>query len=527
MEHVADLDQSERDARSTAASTLVGPLAERGIVGVATTYVDNSGVARVKAVPLERLPHLAAWGVGTSVAFDRFRFDDWIAGAGQGREAVGDLRVMPDVRRVVPLGGTSGWAWAPADRYTQDGVPHDQCGRLLLSSLVASLDAQGISMKAAVEIEWAVSHDTGDDDFHPAARGPAYGMGRLVDAADYSRDVLVALAESGVTVEQFHPEYAPGQLEISVAAEEPVTAADTSVLVRTVISAVAARHGLRTSFSPKVAVPGVGNGGHVHFSLWRSGVNLMSGGPTAHFGLSAEGESFAAGVLTHLPALMAVGAPGATSYLRQLPSHWAGAYACWGLENREAAVRMVTGSPGATAIGRQRRGQVLRPPRQPVPGLRRPGRGRPRGPRCRLVAAGPRRRRPRRAARVGACVARHSPPADLAARGGRRLRRRRGRPRRLRRRPRGLDRRDPRERDRAVRRIDRRGDRREYEVAALAPRFAGRAVRPATAERVETGESVRGLDTGSPRGSPGSTSDSHSFRWSSREAGHGRACRDR
>ena len=56
-----------------------------------------------------------------------------------------------------------------------------------------------------------------------------------------------------------------------------------------------------------------------------------------------------AGVLDHLPALMAVGAPGVTSYLRQLPSHWAGTYACWGLENREAAVRMVTGSPGATA----------------------------------------------------------------------------------------------------------------------------------------------------------------------------------
>ena len=348
VEHVADLDQTERDARSTLATTLLGPLSERGIVGVASTFVDNSGVARVKAVPLERLPHLAAWGVGSSVSFDRFRFDDWIVGAGEGREAVGDLRVMPDVRRVVPLAAQPGWAWAPADRYAQDGSPHPQCGRLLLSSLVSSLAASGITMKAAVEIEWVVSSDPGDD-FVPGLRGPAYGMARLVDASDYSRDVLTALADSGVTVEQFHPEYAPGQLELSVAPEDPVSAADTSVLVRTVIAGVGARHGLRTSFSPKVAVPGVGNGGHVHFSLWRSGENLMSGGPAAHFGLTPEGESFAAGVLTHLPALMAVGAPGATSYLRHLPSHWAGTYACWGLENREAAMRMVTGSPSASA----------------------------------------------------------------------------------------------------------------------------------------------------------------------------------
>jgi glutamine synthetase len=348
VEHVADLDQTERDARSTAAETLLGPLAERGVVGVATTFVDSSGVARVKAVPLERLPHLAAWGVGSSVSFDRFRFDDWIVGAGEGREAVGDLRVMPDVRRVVPLTAQPGWAWAPADRYAQDGSPHPQCGRLLLTSLVAALAASGITMQAAVEIEWVVSEGPGDD-FTPAAHGPAYGMARLVDASDYSRDVLTALADSGVTVEQFHPEYAAGQLELSVAPEDPITAADTSVLVRTVIAGVGARHGLRTSFSPKVAVPGVGNGGHVHISLWRDGVNLMAGGPAARFGLSPEGEAFAAGVLAHLPALMAVGAPGAASYLRQLPSHWAGAFACWGLENREAAVRMVTGSPSASS----------------------------------------------------------------------------------------------------------------------------------------------------------------------------------
>lgn len=349
VEHVADLDQSDRNARAEAAATIVAPLSERGVVAVATTFVDNSGVARVKTVPLDRLPHLAAWGVGSSVSFDRFRFDDWIAGAGEGREAVGDLRVMPDVRRVVPLSAQPGWAWAPADRYQQDGTPHDQCSRLLLQSKVSALAAHGITMKAAVELEWVVGQDDGSDDFRPALRGPAYGMARLVDGSDYSADVLSALADSGVVVEQYHPEYAPSQLELSVASEDPVSAADTSVLARAVIAAVGARHGFRTSFSPKVEVPGVGNGGHLHCSLWRGEQNLMAGGPPERLGLSPEGDAFTAGVLEHLPALMAVGAPGATSYLRHQPSHWAGTYACWGLENREAAVRMVTGSPGATS----------------------------------------------------------------------------------------------------------------------------------------------------------------------------------
>ncbi len=52
---------------------------------------------------------------------------------------------------------------------------------------------------------------------------------------------------------------------------------------------------------------------------------------------------------TSLPALLAIGAPSVASYLRLIPSHWAGVYACWGLENREAALRMVTGSDGSSA----------------------------------------------------------------------------------------------------------------------------------------------------------------------------------
>ncbi|MGH3358003.1 MAG: glutamine synthetase, partial [Nocardioidaceae bacterium] len=169
---------------------------------------------------------------------------------------------------------------------------------------------------------------------------------RLCEVSGYARRVLEALAEEGVTVEQFHPEYAPGQFELSVAPEDPIAAADTSVLVRETIRGVGQEFGLRTSFSPKVDLSGVGNGGHVHFSLLSGDANLMSGGDGAA-GMTPPGESFAAGVHRHLPALMAIGAPSLASYLRLVPSHWAGIYRCWGVENREAAVRVVTGSAGS------------------------------------------------------------------------------------------------------------------------------------------------------------------------------------
>jgi glutamine synthetase len=339
------MDATQRDSRSQVAAALVGLLTKRGVVGVATTFVDNSGVTRVKAFPLAKLPEVASWGVGSSTSFDRFRADDWIAGSGLGEEPVGDLRIIPDVRRVVPLAGQPGWAWSPGERYQQSGEPHPQCSRLLLGRLTDTLAGHGLTMRAAFEIEWVISQGF-DDAYIPAVQGPGYGMARLVDQSDYCRDVLQALGDEGVEVDQLHPEYAAGQLEVSVGAESPVDAADTSVLARSTIRAIGRRHGFRTSYSPKVAVPGVGNGGHVHLSLWRDGQNLMAGGGGPG-GLTSEAEAFCAGVLARLPALLAIGAPSPVSYLRLVPSHWAGVYACWGVENREAAMRMVTGSVGS------------------------------------------------------------------------------------------------------------------------------------------------------------------------------------
>ena len=103
---------------------------------------------------------------------------------------------------------------------------------------------------------------------------------------------------------------------------------------------------MRASFSPVVIAGHVGNGGHVHFSLWREERNLFAGGDGPH-GMTGDGEAFAAGVLAELPALVAIGSPSVPSYLRLVPQHWAGAFACWGRENREAAVRFVTGMVGS------------------------------------------------------------------------------------------------------------------------------------------------------------------------------------
>ena len=213
------------------------------ITGVATTYVDHSGAARVKAVPLTGLARAARSGVGFSPVIDAFTSDGGIDAASPLDAPDGDLRMVPDLDRLAVLPAPEGWAWAPGDRFQQDGTVYELCQRSFARAQVAAGQSKGISALMAFEVEWMIGRDS--DDFEPAVGGTGYGLSRLLGAAEYIRDVLDSLEAAGVRVEQIHPEFGPAQFEVSVAPQDPVSAADTNVLVKLIISAVSARHGLR------------------------------------------------------------------------------------------------------------------------------------------------------------------------------------------------------------------------------------------------------------------------------------------
>ncbi len=89
----------------------------------------------------------------------------------------------------------------------------------------------------------------------------------MLEYEAFVRDVTDAATSSGVSIEQFHPEYGHNQFEISLAPLAPVAAADQLVLMRMIIGRVARRHGMRVSMSPVPFAGSVGSGAHQHFSL--------------------------------------------------------------------------------------------------------------------------------------------------------------------------------------------------------------------------------------------------------------------
>uniref|UniRef100_UPI0006DD04B4 glutamine synthetase family protein n=1 Tax=Mycobacterium sp. UM_11 TaxID=1638773 RepID=UPI0006DD04B4 len=236
-----------------------------------------------------------------------------------------------------------GLAWAPAGFFEQDGAPVPACARGTLSRVEAALAEAGVEAVIGHEVEFLLVAPDGGR--LPSTLWAQYGLAGILEHEAFVRDVTRSAAVAGIAIDQFHPEYGANQFELSMAPQTPVAAADQLVLLRLVIGRVARRHGLRISFSPAPFADGVGSGAHQHFSLTMSEEPLFSGGAGAR-GMTVPGESAVAGVVRGLPQAQAVLCGSIVSGLRMHPGNWAGAYACWGTENREAAVRFIEGGPG-------------------------------------------------------------------------------------------------------------------------------------------------------------------------------------
>lgn len=340
------------------AAELAAALVEQGVRAVALAVVDPAGITRVKCIPVSRLPEVAENGVGLSTVFTVAMVDDSFASSPYAGGPTGDLRLKPSLGSVVTIGAMPGWAWSPVDQFTQGGGPWGGCPRSFLRSQERALNDAGFRLRAAVEHEFflgrrgapGASANPGAS-AEPSHTGPGYGAEPLTANLAFASDLIAELDDERFGLQQFHPEYAAGQFEVSVAPRDAVDAADTAVAVRQVIRAVARAHSNDVAFAPVFAEGSVGNGAHVHLSLWdRTGeANMLAGGEGPH-GLRPEAESFIAGVLRELPALTCVAAPTVVSYGRLQPHKWSGAWAVWGHENREAALRLIAGGPSSANL---------------------------------------------------------------------------------------------------------------------------------------------------------------------------------
>ncbi|MEM1288602.1 MAG: hypothetical protein AAGH60_09655 [Pseudomonadota bacterium] len=252
---------------------------------------------------------------------------------------IGEIRLLPIEEASITLKkeGSPSYDITLCEFGQSDSTAWACCPRSALKAAVADLNQEtGLTLKVAFEHEFSVK---GLNTLDHIAFSPS--AGRI--GAPLAERVLAILNGAGFTLDQFVAEYGPGQYEIAGQPTDPVQAADRTVLTLEAIRHAASDLGLQASFLPKPALNQVGNGVHVHVSLWRDGKNVTVNGEWPD---DAAG-SFLDGLLKAAKPLTLLSNTSPNSYDRYKPQSWVGTYICAGLRNREAMVRIVPRQPDA------------------------------------------------------------------------------------------------------------------------------------------------------------------------------------
>lgn len=249
----------------------------------------------------------------------------------------GDLRLLADraARYTAHLpGATTPLDMVMSDVVELDGTPWCACPRSQLKAALAELLSDtGLTVAGAFEHEFQLTGTA-----LPAA--PAFSLRALRRTDPFGPSVVAALASAGLKPETFIAEYGRDQYEVTVAPAAGTAIADQAVALREIVREAARLAGFPVSFAPKTDPDGVGNGVHIHLSLLDpDGRNRLHDADNPHC-LSETGAAFAAGIIRHLPALVAVTAPGVASYLRLKPHSWSSSYTWFGDQDREASLRI-------------------------------------------------------------------------------------------------------------------------------------------------------------------------------------------
>lgn len=306
-------------------------------------YCDFAGLLRGKATHAAGLADRLIEGVGLSKAHLALDGLDRLQEAA-GLPPVGEVRLVPDPSSFTILPYAPRTAMLFGDMLTLDRKPWECCPRSMLRRVLDEAEERYLSVEAVFETEYYIGErrlNDGAPSIVPFEKAPGYSVQAMQAVARFSDDLLLALDSQNIPVELMQPETGPGQYELSVRHGPALRAADTYLLVKETIRAIADTHGAAATFAPAPFVDQPASGAHIHLSLWdtRTGDNRLYE-PSADRSFSDDGRRFIAGILAHLPGLMALICPSVNSYRRLRAGAWSGAIAGWGFDNRETAIRV-------------------------------------------------------------------------------------------------------------------------------------------------------------------------------------------
>mmetsp|Transcript_11903 Transcript_11903/g.33536 ORF Transcript_11903/g.33536 Transcript_11903/m.33536 type:complete len:485 (-) Transcript_11903:494-1948(-) len=335
---------------------------EHPVVFLRLVWVDVGGVRRCRAIPLFSHASRRAAPEGRAIPIvDLSRARKFLyhtsrmalvcfflpcygdEGLVLGAWERGDVVLSPAPGPAVKLPGSCDWL--AVSTIHLDGparTPYPWCPRALLHGACERLRRVfGVCLAVGFETEFVLLDAVTKEGLESSVYCQTSGFDV---AAEVLREMTSALQACGQTVLHVHGESAPGQFEIVTShSDDVVGQADAFVVRQEVIQRVARKHGLLASFLPKIWAAQGGTASHVHFSIKSldKARGKMDGNAPVHGELGDMLAHFMGGILNNVDSLLlhTIGSP--NSWRRAQPGCWAGAYACWGTQNKEALLRVI------------------------------------------------------------------------------------------------------------------------------------------------------------------------------------------
>ena len=338
-------------------------IGEHGVQSIKIGTPDMDGVYRGKRVATKQFlegldgPRFAQCDVvfGWDIAEEVMTGLDLAMGSAD--TGFADILLRPDLStfRIVP--------WEPAtaavvcDAYTEHGALLEQSPRTVLRRVIARAAELGFEPQMAVELEFRIFREDQEtlrekrySDLRPLNPGfNCYSISHASIDEDVVGALRRAMEDYGLEVEGYNREHGEGMYEMNLRYAPALEAADRGMLFKSGAKEVLAQAGAVPTFMAKYSDEMDGCSGHIHQSLWRDGSNVFwDEGATHH--MSGTLRSYLAGALETMRELFALYAPNINSYKRYVSGSWAPTAATWGIENRTAALRAITGSTTAIRI---------------------------------------------------------------------------------------------------------------------------------------------------------------------------------
>lgn len=238
-----------------------------------------------------------------------------------------------------------------------DGTPYAVCPRQTLKRVLDRAHRMGLQVMTGMEFEWFNFRETpqgwaGKAGVDPEPITPGmfgYSLLRMNTNREFFNAIMDEMAAFKVPIEGLHTETGPGVYEAAIGFSEALEQADRAILFKTGAKEIGARFGIMPSFMAKWSARYPGCSGHIHQSVSDGKKNLFFDASSPR-GMSPMFESWLAGQVACLMEFAPMFWPTVNSYKRLVDGFWAPVKPTWGMDNRTASFRVISGSPKSTRL---------------------------------------------------------------------------------------------------------------------------------------------------------------------------------